>query len=60
MHAVAAAGSGLVCHEWRATAVRRWGVPAPPARARGDQGQSAQAGRAGRPLDWAAPRSESG
>lgn len=40
MHAVAAAGSGLVCHEWRATAVRRWGVPAPP-RGASDQGQSA-------------------
>jgi len=41
MHAVAAAGSGLVNHEWRATAVRRWGVvPAPPRGA--DQGQSAQ------------------
>jgi len=42
MHAVAAAGSGLVCHEWRATAVRRWGVPAPPRGASDHEGQSAQ------------------
>ena len=43
MHAVAAAGSGLVNHEWRATAVRRWGVvPAGPRAARPPLGQSAQ------------------